>query len=134
MQADRPCNWISSRAELKNVIKVEKGSFIDISKEGLIIRRSDQEKPKSKGFDLVYPTNESVSWVDDFYMRVWDNDLQDRLILLVQVMIKDVKSGKLICAGYLIQDLVNAEGKIHYGQFEKGLVEPPISFREIDNE
>lgn len=88
MQQDRPCNWISSRVELKNAIKVEKGSFIDVNKEGLIVRRSDQPDGR-KGFDLVYPANESISWVDDFYLRIWDNDLQDRLILLVQVMIKD---------------------------------------------
>jgi hypothetical protein len=30
-------------------------------------------------------------------------------------MIKDTSSGKLACKGYLVQDLVNDEGKINFG-------------------
>lgn len=101
LMPDRPCNWISSKAEKKNVIKVDKGSFIDISKEGLIIRRNDAVS-NVKGFDYVYPANESISWVDDFYTRIWDDDLQNRLIILVQVMVRDERTGKLVCEGYVV--------------------------------
>lgn len=73
-----------------------------------------------------------MSWVDDFYSRIWDNELQERLILLVQCMTKDPSTGKLISHGYLVQDLVNDEGKLNFGQFERGLIEPPISFRDLD--
>ena len=47
-------------------------------------------------------------------------------------MTKDKETGKLVCKGYTVQDLVNDEGKINFGQFERGLIEPPISFRDLD--
>ena len=41
-QEDRPANWLSNKIYKKNAIKVEKGSYIDTSKEGLIIRKNQQ--------------------------------------------------------------------------------------------
>lgn len=79
---EKAANWLSSKVEAKAAIKVEKGSFIDISKEGLIIRKAENYQ-KSPGFDYVYPNNESIAWLDDFYSRAWESDLEERLFLLI---------------------------------------------------
>ena len=38
---EKAANWVSAKVEAKSAIKVEKGSYIDISKEGLIIRKAE---------------------------------------------------------------------------------------------
>ena len=80
----------------------------------------------------MFPFNELHTWQESFYELVWGNNMQDRLLLLLQVLTRDKKTGKLTSTGYAVHDLVHPDGKLKYGTFEVGLLLPPISFRNVD--
>lgn len=64
-------------------------------KEGLIIKKSDMIRNQapasaaSTAKELVFPINEMKTWKENFYELVWSENLQDKLLLLLQVLVKD---------------------------------------------
>jgi hypothetical protein len=72
----------------------------------------------------VYPANESVTWVDDFYSKVWQQ--RERLILVIQVKSRN-SQGLMVTIGYSIHDLLTEDGKLNFGRFELRLMEPPVN-------
>ena len=131
-------NWMSQQSEGAESILVDVGSVVDVRKEGLIIKKGDMalnQAPGDQGRSAkehVYPFNELHTWRENFYELVWGNNMQDRLLLLLQVLTRDRKTGKLTSTGYAVHDLVHPDGKLRFGTFEAGLLLPPISFRHVD--
>ena len=52
--------------------------------------------------------------------------------LLVQCLTKDASTGQLRPIGYFVHDLLHPDGKLNYGTFNNPLLQPPISFRDLD--
>ena len=67
-------------------VQVEKGKKINITKEGMTVQDAtgfSNEFNDQDGF--VFPCNEDVIWEEDFYDKVWENDLQSHLHIMIQV-------------------------------------------------
>ena len=45
--------------------------------------------------ELVYPLNELKTWKENFFELAWSRNLQDKMLLLLQILTKD-QAGKLV--------------------------------------
>ena len=130
-------NWMTQQVEGAESIEVDRGSLIEVRKEGLIIKKSDMIRNQapasaaSTAKELVFPINEMKTWKENFYELVWSENLQDKLLLLLQVLVKD-QEGKLVQIGYAVKELTQEDSKLVFGTFELGLVKPPISLRPTE--
>mmetsp|Transcript_19884 Transcript_19884/g.24589 ORF Transcript_19884/g.24589 Transcript_19884/m.24589 type:complete len:99 (+) Transcript_19884:289-585(+) len=82
---------------------------------------------------FIFPSNESTVWLENLYELAWGKNLADRVILLVQTLMKDKQTGQMKPIGYSVHDLLNPDGKVKYGTFTEPLLLPPISFRDLDS-
>ena len=65
----------------------------------------------------MFPSNEQHSWRDNFYELAWKNELRDRILLLVQCLTKDLRTNKMVPLGYLVHDVLLADGKLKFGTY-----------------
>ena len=54
--------------------------------------------------ELVYPLNELKTWKENFFELAWSRNLQDKMLLLLQILTKD-NAGKLVQTGYAVKEL-----------------------------
>lgn len=123
---------MSKRVSSKHTIKVDKGSEIEMTKEGLIVRNN--KVIKRGGNDFIYPTHDQVAWHEDLYSKQWERwerQQNDRFSILVQAMTRDAMD-QLTCLGYCVHELQDEDGKLVFGSWEKPLIDPPITFRDHD--
>lgn len=83
-------NWITKEIGEDEVFEVEENAQIDVSREGISIKKSAQRADQSVSRShFIFPCNEQNSWKDNFFELVWKNRLRDKLVLLVQTLTKD---------------------------------------------
>ena len=84
----------------------------------------------TKRSHFIFPSNESKGWEKNFYDLAWSKNLQDKVIILVQILTK-LETGEIKQIGYFVHNLTLADGRINYGTFTMPLLLPPISFRPL---
>ena len=80
----------------------------------------------------MFPSAEQNTWKDNFYELAWKNGMQDRIFLLVQCLTKDKSTNKMIPLGYYVHNMLLHDGKIKFGTYTFQLLQPPISFRDLE--
>lgn len=95
----------------------------------------------SKSDELILPLNQEVFWQKDFYNMLWDHNLKENLMLLVQLMIiypvslnqPDPTNTKYETIGYLTFRLNHEDGTIRFGTYEQNTYRPPIQMHKMDD-
>ena len=135
LQSASQANWITKEIGGDEVFEIEENAQIEVSREGINIKKPQQTNSSSQQEErnhFVFPSNELHVWKDNFYELVWQNNLQDRLLLLVQCLTKDKRTGAMTPLGYFVHELVQHDGKMRFGTFTSPLLQPPISFRSLE--
>ena len=62
-----------------------------------------------------------MMWEDNLYKRVWKTDLQNKLFLVIELLVADDKLSKPTSLGYLKKDISGPDGKLIYGDYEENI-------------
>jgi hypothetical protein len=70
-------NWVSNKILDEESVRVLKGQKVSITEQGILVEDTNGAVvPSWNDRDgWVYPCNEGVTWEEDFYEKVWENDL-----------------------------------------------------------
>jgi hypothetical protein len=119
------CDWLSNEVYKSNSIEVEKMSKVTITQEGVLVSKPTKDTNLSKPTQFVFPSNEFVIWMTDFYELLWQKKLKEKLVLLVKVSTRNL-GGDLESVGYVVKEISDHQGKLIFGTFEEPLLKEPV--------
>ena len=97
---------MTKEIESDECLKVPHDADVEITRDGVQVINNNRSGDKSTQETNLYPINEAHSWLENFYELVWANELQDRLNLLIQVLVKE-QDNTMKSIGYFVHDLVD---------------------------
>ena len=77
-------NWITAEIEGEEALEVDENDQVDVTLNGINVKKmANITTGDQKRSHFIFPSNETHTWVDNFFEIAWRNNLADRMILLI---------------------------------------------------